>query len=257
MSYRPRVLLSNEEARDIFKLQPTHGFPSLHAASVDIAKRYGVSPKAIRDIWTGRSWLNATFSLWNADERPARKAIGRPKGRKDSKPRKSKSDGQLSLGSQDASNCPIWGTPEINLLHSRPGESVTSLPVSTLLARSSHMDVLLGSACAQHAIPIELQTPIFQPIPGIFGVPSFNPPAGLISANALHNCLFGVPYTPAYLRMPHTPLLRTGAEYAYGGGWGIDTALAVHLWQSTLQIRYPSNQYFNASAGSCNAFRPS
>ena len=65
-------------------------FYSLHSGSIILAKKYRVSSKAIRDIWNGRSWLEATFDLWDAQERPARKQLGRPKGRKDSKPRQTK-----------------------------------------------------------------------------------------------------------------------------------------------------------------------
>jgi hypothetical protein len=84
---RPRIVLTNEQARDIFKLKSGHGCASLHSASIRLASKYGVSSKAIRDIWKGRSWLEATFDLWNIEDRPAKRIIGRPKGKKDSKPR--------------------------------------------------------------------------------------------------------------------------------------------------------------------------
>jgi hypothetical protein len=71
-------------------MENRHGFPSLHAASVFLAQKHKVSPKAIRDIWKGRSWLGATFDLWESDDRPPRKALGRPRGKKDSRPRQSK-----------------------------------------------------------------------------------------------------------------------------------------------------------------------
>ena len=271
-SGRPRLLLSNEEAREIFKLQTTHGYPSLHAASVVFAKKYGVSPKAIRDIWTGRSWLEATFSLWNADERPVRRTIGRPKGKKDSKPRKSKNGGRLILGGQDASNIPKWGKFENNLCHSRLGESVTIFPGSTHLERSNHEEVYSGSSCYQRAIPIGSRSSIFAAIPESFGGPSFNPVAGLISANILFNRMFmfgessstvSSSYKPACLRLPPIPLLETTRpEFSFGGGWGIDTALArpcfqSHLLHPAFQTHNPLNQFPHASAGSCSAFRPS
>jgi hypothetical protein len=84
---RPRIVLTSKIARDIFQIKATHGFASLHRASLRLASKYGVSSKAIRDIWKGRSWLDATYDLWNDADRPARKIIGRPKGKKDSKPR--------------------------------------------------------------------------------------------------------------------------------------------------------------------------
>ena len=55
--------------------------------SQQLASRYGVSSKAIRDIWKGRSWLEATYDLWDVNDRPALRILGRPKGKKDSKPR--------------------------------------------------------------------------------------------------------------------------------------------------------------------------
>ena len=64
-----------------------HGCASLHSASIRLATQYKVSSKAIRDIWKGRSWLDSTFDLWDSVDRPPRRTIGRPKGKKDSKPR--------------------------------------------------------------------------------------------------------------------------------------------------------------------------
>ena len=86
-----RAVLCAEQAQEIFRYKSDHGCASLHAASACLARRYRVSSKAIRDIWKGRSWLDATYDLWNANERPARRMLGRPKGKKDSMPRKSKS----------------------------------------------------------------------------------------------------------------------------------------------------------------------
>jgi hypothetical protein len=84
---RPQSVLTAERAREIFESRSKLGVASLHSVSVLLAEKYHVSSKAIRDIWTGRSWLHATFDLWNSDERPPRKIVGRPKGKKDSKPR--------------------------------------------------------------------------------------------------------------------------------------------------------------------------
>ena len=86
-SERPRIVLTSQTAREIFELKNTHHYASLHSASLRLASKYGVSSKAIRDIWKGRSWLEATYDLWNVEDRPARRIIGRPKGKKDSKPR--------------------------------------------------------------------------------------------------------------------------------------------------------------------------
>ena len=84
---RQKSILNRRYAREIFQLKLVHGCASLHGASIDLARKYGVSPKAIRDIWKGRSWLDATYDLWEDADRPQRKIMGRPKGRKDDKPR--------------------------------------------------------------------------------------------------------------------------------------------------------------------------
>ena len=47
---------------------------------------YGVSEKAIRDVWTARTWAKETWHL-EPLRALALKQTGRPKGRRDSKPR--------------------------------------------------------------------------------------------------------------------------------------------------------------------------
>ena len=117
-SERPRNVLESHTAREIFHLKPTHNTASLHAASQRLASKYGVSSKAIRDIWKGRSWLDATYDLWNVEDRPARRIIGRPKGRKDSKPRMRGNKTKPGLESPNGLVSPISITlPRINTIH--------------------------------------------------------------------------------------------------------------------------------------------
>ena len=87
-----RSILTRKDARDIFQLKESGLSLTVNRASVDLALRYGVSPKTIRDIWNGRSWLRVTFDLWSPEQRPKTKLPGRPRGRKDSKPRKRRDD---------------------------------------------------------------------------------------------------------------------------------------------------------------------
>ena len=54
-----------------------------------VSKKYGVSEKAVRDIWTGRTWSKETWHLDASRSRPLKK-MGRPVGRKDAQPRKSR-----------------------------------------------------------------------------------------------------------------------------------------------------------------------
>ncbi len=77
-----------------------------------MSRIYGVSPKAVRDIWNKRTWRHATRTLWTEDDEmqhaknlkavddisaqkaaakqksPSLRSVGRPRGSKDSKPRK-------------------------------------------------------------------------------------------------------------------------------------------------------------------------
>jgi len=68
------------------------------AKSEEVAKDFGVTAKAIRDIWNRRTWWNVTQVLWTEEERlhhertwkPSARLPGRPRGSKDSKPRKTR-----------------------------------------------------------------------------------------------------------------------------------------------------------------------
>ena len=70
----PRALLTGEQAAEIYmigqafkesRLEPLQG-----GRSVQTAKKYGISPKAIRDIWNRRTWQNETRHLWAKNEMP-------------------------------------------------------------------------------------------------------------------------------------------------------------------------------------------
>jgi hypothetical protein len=116
-SPRKRAVLTDQQAADIFKLRLAFGaFDSSRqhlftSRSAQVSKLYGVSPKAVRDIWNMRTWRHATKQLWtdqdilrdagkysaakieiqrapSADENAVSKCVGRPRGAKDSKPRK-------------------------------------------------------------------------------------------------------------------------------------------------------------------------
>ena len=61
----PQVVLSMEQALDIFSQRHSQGDrQSLTAKSTALAATFGISAKTVRDIWCGRSWLDATFDLW-------------------------------------------------------------------------------------------------------------------------------------------------------------------------------------------------
>ncbi len=50
-----------------YELDPTRERP-LRGQSTSLAIRYGVSPKAIRDIWNRRTWAHATIHLWSLED---------------------------------------------------------------------------------------------------------------------------------------------------------------------------------------------
>ena len=79
----PHALLTVSDVIDIFSRKQS----TIQATRV--ANMYGVSEKAIRDIWTARTWARETWHL-----EPTRtlvlKQAGRPRGSTDSRPRQKK-----------------------------------------------------------------------------------------------------------------------------------------------------------------------
>ncbi len=80
-SFRPHAKLSKAQVITIFQARTSA------SVATRLGADFGVSEKAIRDIWTGRTWSRET---WHLDTtRPLQlRAIGRPKGCRDKKPRK-------------------------------------------------------------------------------------------------------------------------------------------------------------------------
>ena len=96
-SVKPRAKLTQSEAIAIFSLRNT----SSSATAVGCA--YNISKKAVRDVWKARTWAKET---WHLDMTRALhlKRVGRPAGRKDSKPRKIKASlSQISQASNGLS----------------------------------------------------------------------------------------------------------------------------------------------------------
>ena len=85
---RCRTKLTGDDVIKIFELKQRSGQAN------KVASVFGVSEKAIRDIWTARTWAKETWHL-----EPSRalviKQAGRPRGSKDSKPRKMKASPPL------------------------------------------------------------------------------------------------------------------------------------------------------------------
>ena len=80
---KPRAKLAASDAIEIFSLRRSE------VQATKLAHIYGISEKAIRDIWTARTWATETWHLEPSRELVLKQA-GRPKGRTDSKPRGTK-----------------------------------------------------------------------------------------------------------------------------------------------------------------------
>ena len=81
MASKTRAKLTLSDVLDIFRRRRTAPNAGV------VSKQYGISEKAVRDIWSGRSWSRETWHLDTSRPMPANK-IGRPMGSKDVKPRK-------------------------------------------------------------------------------------------------------------------------------------------------------------------------
>ena len=79
---KTRAKLSENQVLEIFQLKKGM---STHTAA-QVARQFEVSEKTVRDIWTGRTWSSETWPL-DTTRVLEHKRIGRPKGRRDSKPR--------------------------------------------------------------------------------------------------------------------------------------------------------------------------
>ncbi len=77
---RKRVVLNAKLAAEIYAhkiaiMAPTSFESCMQASglkmkgkSARLSLRYGVSAKTIRDIWSRRTWINATNYLWSAED---------------------------------------------------------------------------------------------------------------------------------------------------------------------------------------------
>ena len=118
-------MLTDIQARNIFAMKSFH-FAGQRGSTSKIAQTYGVSPKTIRDIWAGRTWYRATYTLDRS--KPAslerlQTKIGRPLGAKDQQPRRSKVE-SLSMSSKIRSR----RAPDANYLIFQSSDYETERP---------------------------------------------------------------------------------------------------------------------------------
>ena len=121
-----RAALTAQQVREIFhsrippsRLLGSSARFSVSSRSVEVSRRFGVSPKAVRDIWNRRTWSRVTSTMQMISEAEAArhnicfntvhgsaelrceshlKKVGRPRGSKDSKPRRRRLNGVSRLG---------------------------------------------------------------------------------------------------------------------------------------------------------------
>ena len=135
-----RAKLTEADALNIY-----HRKSSFTSASA-IAKLYGVSEKAVRDIWTGRTWSKETWHLDESRPFPAKK-MGRPFGRKDAQPRKPRSLRTIPE-TQTFCDKPVHVSPE--------SQSIDIAPVFSIVmsewpeARKMDTEDVLSSAWIWH-----------------------------------------------------------------------------------------------------------
>ena len=93
---KPRARLNEDQAVQIFQSK----IDSPQLPSTALATLYLVDEKTIRDIWKGRTWSRET---WHLDTSRAiqLKQPGRPKGRRDTQPRKKRASGIFTAPSPD------------------------------------------------------------------------------------------------------------------------------------------------------------
>ena len=104
---KPRAKLSEAQALTVFQARASA------STATKVAVIYGVSEKAVRDIWTGRTWSRET---WHLDtSRPLRlKTPGRPKGCRDTKPRMKRANCRDELSASTGSTAQVPSGSDIH-----------------------------------------------------------------------------------------------------------------------------------------------
>ena len=128
---KQRARLTEADVISIFKIKLSC------ISATTICRSYGVSEKAIRDIWCGRTWAKETFHL-DPSRALVLKQVGRPKGRRDSRPRQKRVLLQ-SITLNDSSITPLDADEE-TMLKPSPDfrDESKSLSIEDLKGRDLH-----------------------------------------------------------------------------------------------------------------------
>jgi hypothetical protein len=143
-----REILTEFKAKEIFMSRDSQSFKSQNAYSVFLARKYHVSPKTIRDIWNGRSWLNATSNFWQGEMHPKKRTGGRPQSSKDTKAYNLNSTRQ-SMAAAPMSCTPVVAKVEIPFWEQSAFQAVvtpqTQAPISQSRPNCTTSNILLWS----------------------------------------------------------------------------------------------------------------
>jgi hypothetical protein len=170
---KTRAILTEDQAVQIFTLKVMHKHNNGQSISATaIANTFGVSEKAVRDIWKGRTWQRETMHL-NPDCKQrscSLKMPGRPKGSKSL--RHSDSRHTITPGTEIKmmSTGVLMSEAKRETVHTCP----TSAPTSTFIIEgslSSQVPILPYSApnpllCFPKAEPLLCFPEAEQPLPG-------------------------------------------------------------------------------------------
>ena len=158
---KTRAKLSEAQAIAIFQIKKSSPSPS----AAETAKLFCISEKAVRDIWSGRTWTKETWHL-DTSRILSQKNVGRPKGCKDSKPRETKTytKQQHQITSYIDSEGPVSAAKEIGL--KAPGtKAAASSAVRKMPSVQPAISLQLASANMQsvsyrprRALPTQLPT---------------------------------------------------------------------------------------------------
>ena len=97
---KPRARLTEAQVIQIFRFSLDSHRPS----SANLATLFRVSEKAVRDIWTGRTWSRETWHL-DKTRMLELKQTGRPKGCRDSRPRKKRGEVRIASSTLTGHSC--------------------------------------------------------------------------------------------------------------------------------------------------------
>mmetsp|Transcript_78378 Transcript_78378/g.210856 ORF Transcript_78378/g.210856 Transcript_78378/m.210856 type:complete len:164 (-) Transcript_78378:333-824(-) len=109
---KAQAKLSEKQALEIYSLKIRHerlsGATTKKPSATLVAREFGVSDKAVRDIWRGRTWLRETATLDDPAEAARRLGTLRPPGRPRKAPKMDDhsdgmSEGLKKLSGKDAS----------------------------------------------------------------------------------------------------------------------------------------------------------